>query len=128
MKIVKICIVFVAGIFAAVMLFRFLDKPENLIQGNQKSETVTVPASVALPPIERPSPAVRAIDKPEKLNLALPELILSGVAVSGDKSWAVINDRVVRLGDNVKGAKIVAIYSGRVELEFEGNSITLTIK
>lgn len=128
-KILKVGLLFITGILASKALFYFLD--------NHVSLSVIEPEKIAPSALNQAHLAAAQVTQEGAVNLgaaglkkeiAIPELELSGLAVSGSESWAVINGRVVRLGDTVKGAKITGIYSNRVELEFEGEISTLTLR
>jgi len=53
---------------------------------------------------------------------------LNGVFFSQDEGYALINNRIVKEGDSVGGATVKSITLDRVELEREGQSITLSEK
>lgn len=56
----------------------------------------------------------------------IPELRLKGISHSGGKSWAFINDRMVKLGDEVEGAEVIQILADRVRLKHSGVEFTLS--
>jgi len=59
----------------------------------------------------------------------LPDLALSGVFFDKKgESFALINGRIVKEGDLIKGAKLVQILSDRVEMEIEGFPFSVRIK
>lgn len=58
--------------------------------------------------------------------IELPELRLKGVSRSGNRSWAFINDRMLKVGDVIDGAEVVAILNDRVRLRCNGVEFTLT--
>lgn len=55
-----------------------------------------------------------------------PSLRLRGLSRSGTRSWAFINDRMLKVGDTVEGAEVVEILSDRVKLRSGGKVFTLT--
>jgi len=56
-----------------------------------------------------------------------PRWVLRSTLVSPERRTAVINNRVVSLGDRVRGATVVEINSSRVRLQSGGAEITLVI-
>ncbi|MCX6358163.1 MAG: hypothetical protein NT045_09895 [Candidatus Aureabacteria bacterium] len=72
-----------------------------------------VPAS----PPEAPKPS-------QKNNI--PELRLKGVSHTGNKSWAFINEKMVKLGDVIEGAEVIQIMADRVRLRYGGVEFTLS--
>jgi len=73
--------------------------------------------------VPRPAPAARPAAAPAD---KIPELHLKGISHSDSKSWAFINDKMVKLGDRVEGAEVVQILSDRVKMKFSGVEFTLT--
>ena len=57
----------------------------------------------------------------------LPKLVLQGITYAKDGSEAMINNLTVREGDDIEGARVVAIESRRVRLDFNGHEITLRL-
>lgn len=52
---------------------------------------------------------------------------LSSVRISSTRRSAVINDRSVEAGDNINGAKVVAIYPSSVKLKKQGEIFTVRL-
>jgi hypothetical protein len=59
---------------------------------------------------------------------AFPSLELQGLVVNGDKSAAVINGRVLRLGEEISNVVLVAVDYDRVAVAMEGQTNTITLK
>jgi len=55
-------------------------------------------------------------------------LVLSGIVGSGAGGAAIINGKIVRVGDQVCGRKVVAIEGKTVRLDADGREIVLTLK
>jgi hypothetical protein len=116
---VKYIIIFAIGVLAARILFSFISKTAPLTE------------NPALINKKRPLPAVvetvvEHVQRPEKKSR--PELVLNGIAASGLQGWAIINDRIVKVGDTIKGAHVVGISADRVDLEFDNETFSLSIK
>lgn len=67
-----------------------------------------------------PATAARAVEKG-------PRWVLKSTLVSPQRRTAVINDRVVGLGDRVRGATVIEISPSRVRLRSRGADITLVM-
>jgi hypothetical protein len=84
-----------------------------------KPEPVVAPAPAPKPPSSPPpSPPVPPRE--------FPKLILQGVTISGGLREALISGQVVAVGDEVEGAKVIAIERQKVTLKFDGREFTLT--
>jgi len=71
----------------------------------------------------RPPGEIRADSEP-LFNAAAWQL--SSTLVADGRRVAIINDRTVGVGDRVGGARVVAIETGRVELDYRGRRFTIT--
>ncbi len=56
---------------------------------------------------------------------ATDQFTLGGILASGGKGYAIINSHMVTVGDNVNGARVVAIGKHHVVLEKDGKQFTL---
>ncbi len=79
----------------------------------------------ALPQEALPAPAPEPEIKKEEPPPA-PPLILNGIFYSQDGGYALINNRIVRVGDIIEGAIVKRINLDEVELEGAGKTIKLT--
>lgn len=52
---------------------------------------------------------------------------LTAIMISSDKKVAVINNKVVHVGDDIDNATVKAIYDNTVELESPSGSFNLTL-
>ncbi|MFQ5680833.1 MAG: type II secretion system protein N [Candidatus Omnitrophota bacterium] len=127
-------IVFILGVFVARGIFSAISrKPEE-------PKTTTKAPVVAKRKKKKPSiaPAIKPRKKhpssvinqtpPTKKDITLPELHLSGIVQSGNQAWAIINNRIVKVGGKIKQAKVTAIYKNKVELIFQGERFSLRVK
>lgn len=57
-----------------------------------------------------------------------PLFSLQGIAYDGPASVALINDRMVSVGQQIEGAKVEEIRSDRVQLNHDGEKITLRLR
>ena len=129
-KAVKYIIIFVIGVLAARILLSLISKTthptENPALTNNKKPLPTVVEQVSAPIASFKKLIPKNVEPSEKKSR--PELILNGIAASGSQGWAIINDRIVKVGDTVKGAKVLGVYSDRVDLEFNNETFSLSIK
>lgn len=56
-----------------------------------------------------------------------PKLVLQGITYAKDDSEAMINGITLRVGEDIEGARVVAIESRRVKLDFSGHEIVLRL-
>lgn len=92
-----------------------LKKPEEKI-------TTPVAAAPGQPPQE--TQIVEEKPKPE-----IPSLTLNGIFFSEkDESWAIVNGKIVKIGDSVSGAKITEITASEVKLNFYDIELSLKLK
>lgn len=57
-----------------------------------------------------------------------PKLTVNGIVISQDGNIALINDQIIRTGDNIEGAQVERIEENRVVLSYEGREIALASK
>ncbi|MFH1622418.1 MAG: type II secretion system protein N [Candidatus Omnitrophota bacterium] len=58
----------------------------------------------------------------------VPNLILNGVFASETGNYALINNRVVRVGDTILGVKVKEIYLEKVVLDASGKEVILRME
>lgn len=79
----------------------------------------------------RPYPAASADEPAAEAPAAEPDRFrLEGVslAAGSERRHAILNDRVVRVGDEVNGHRVVAIERGRIVLESGGRRTEISIR
>jgi hypothetical protein len=92
--------------------------------------TASVPVAVERPPIAGSTPTapvrVRPVASPE---VAQPfDAVLGTILYSPDRKLAIIDDRIVAVGDDIRGAKIVEITAAAVMLrDAQGRLRQLTL-
>lgn len=70
------------------------------------------------PPIMAVAPAPLPYQPPKKL-------VLNGIFISDQENLALINDRLLKIGETVDGSKVVNITAKRVTMEAEGHLFVL---
>jgi hypothetical protein len=89
----------------------------------QSSDKNAVATSQAINP---PVPSGTLAATPQENKLLETNFVLNGIFVSADGSYALINNRIVRVNDYVNGAKVSSITDNTVELENTAGKITLS--
>lgn len=79
------------------------------------------------PPIAHPSPLQQAVKPIQSLFVTSEtrDFHLSGIVSRGGKATAMINDKLVDVGDSVKDAKVVSITEKTVILERGGKNLVV---
>ena len=66
------------------------------------------------------------IEEVSRAQMLPPDLSLTGIMYSpSDASYCIINNKIVKIGDTVSGAKLVQVKTDQAVLEFEGQEISL---
>ncbi len=65
---------------------------------------------------------------PKQQPVVLPDLKISGVLWAGPKPQAIVNGRVVGIGDMVHQAKVTAIRKGEVEFNVQGKIFIVEVQ
>ncbi|MHB1948155.1 MAG: hypothetical protein ACYCQI_08585 [Gammaproteobacteria bacterium] len=71
-------------------------------------------------------PATTVAPTPRPLPYQPPKkLVLNGIFISDQESLALINDRLLKIGESVDGSKVVNITTKQVTMEAEGHLFVL---
>jgi len=97
---------------------------KNIPGVNQKKEIVLSPKPQELLPSKESGPTTPPKTQPQPTSPS--PLVLTGVFFSEDEGYALINNRIVKVGDTIEGAKVVQITLDGVELEAEGLTLKLS--
>ena len=57
----------------------------------------------------------------------MPDLSLSGIVYSPKESYCIINNKIVKVGDTVLGAKLVDVSRTTVKLNYQGQELQLSV-
>lgn len=82
---------------------------------------VTEPKLVTHPSTSEPEPAK------EKPSVAWPSVSLSGLVGKGSNGSAILNNRIIGVGETIEGVKVVSIGRQGVILEYEGETQFLKV-
>lgn len=89
---------------------------------------LALPAS-ASSPLKDPTrpPTLKQVKKPPKAARKPLRWVLGSTLVSGQRRTAVINGRVLSVGERIAGARVLEIQPSRVRLRRNGRDITLVL-
>ena len=62
------------------------------------------------------------------LGFTMDQPVLNSVLYSSQRQLAVINNKVVKKGDRIDGAKVFSVQPGLVKLAYRGKVITLKVR
>jgi hypothetical protein len=107
--------------------------PKKVKEPEKAPEPVPVIVEHPAPPVERPAPPPEMPAPPpvhvEEINpFAGGTIKINGIIWNTEMPQAIVNDHVVRLGEDLLGGKIVAIKKDGIEVEHHGKKYTLTIE
>ena len=102
----------------------------------------TSPEEVSPSETAEPGPAARRTETPVKqpetwggdpfvrdwvMTSELAEMSLSAITIGGDKAYALINNQILEVGDQISGKRIIEIKDEQVVLEQGGRTFTLLL-
>lgn len=119
---------FVASIFFSLFGRSFRKKTDVLAknktilpaQPQPVTDTTVTPKPPSTPPVSVPAEIVEPQKEPS------PAFVLNGVFFSQEEGYALINNQIVKEGDQIDGALVVKIDLSQVELDKEGSTIKLS--
>jgi MSHA biogenesis protein MshK len=79
------------------------------------------------PVVRDPLEPYRAEARGEAAAQGTPRYVLTGVVVSGTRRIAIVNGRLLQVGDRVDGAEVVHIEPDAVHLRREGREILVAL-
>jgi len=116
-------LVVIFGIFMANIIFGFITKTPAPVKTNTRTDMPVPEAKKETPPSATPLPIVaEPVQVPPPVPQTHLQLTLNGIFFSGDEAYALINNEIVKEGDQVKGATVKKVTLEGVELD-EGGSI-----
>jgi type II secretory pathway component PulC len=113
-------LVILAGLYAANSAFKYFNKP-----GPKPSTAVLTGITKAIAPTPEPETPKPEAPSQEGEPKAQPQLTLNGVYFQQDEGYALVNNRILKAGDTIEGAKVTEISLDKVILEFDGKAFTL---
>lgn len=124
----------IVAVAAAVAAYRFFPRPAAVpapVADVQAQEQQLVKQLLTPPPqpaIPLPEPVAPVAEPPAPPPRDPPALTLQGILRGGKFTEVMINGYTYRVGDEVSGAKVLAIEDSAVRLEFDGREFTLRMR
>lgn len=106
------------GFFLANMIFNLLSPITTQPQKKEIAALAAKPAMIESTPMQT-APETKKPDIPRA------SFALNGVFYSEDQAYALINNQIVKVGDEIGGAVVKKITEDSVELEAAGTNINL---
>ena len=129
-SIVLILLIIGSGIYL-VMNRPATDAPtEEEVEVTEELPAVQAPLTppVVPAPAQKPAPEPAPEPTPKKVKKDnWPELTFSGSAVGGNEILAIINGRMLSVGNQLRGVKVLQIGKNEVMVEFEGEKRILRV-
>ncbi|MFA5093562.1 MAG: hypothetical protein WC543_06485 [Candidatus Omnitrophota bacterium] len=113
-------LILLIGIFLSNAIFNLLTHKTNTAKTPQKP----VLSTTSLTPTLTPPPPESILPKEEK-KTPPATFVLNGIFFSDSDSYALINNQIVRENESVDSAKVLHINEDSVELDHQGEIITL---
>lgn len=111
--------------YPTIIFFNAAGKAEERVVGYRTAQVFTEIMNKVLARMPKSKPNQQPIDKPViKKKRAAGEFKLEGII----GSEAIVNDKIVAVGDEVDDAKVIAITEGCVKLRYEDKDLTLSIE
>jgi len=123
------------GLFIGNIFFGFLTNSKspsaNRLTPSPISKKLNTPSPLQKPPEQiqlKPSQtsSLSSIPSAEVKKESQTKFILNGVFFSQEEGSALINNRIVKVGDEIGGAIVKQIKLNEVELEVDGQSVKLS--
>lgn len=125
--ILSIAVVLILLVIGASLYF-YLHTPETPVEvviGPPPAAAVKTSPPVA-PPAATPAPQPVA-ETPKTKKTSWPDLSYSGSAVGGSQILAIINGRMLSVGDRINGVEVLQIGKTEVLVEYRGEKRVLNI-
>lgn len=116
-------LIVVAGLFLANLIFGAI---KNKVQPRQTRPARTAPPEVKPLPLAMPAVPPHQTPVPTQEKIPGPEFALTGTFLAEEENYALINNKIVKTGDYVAGAKVQRIGLDQVELDNAGEKIRLS--
>ena len=120
-------LVVTVGFFIAKVLFDIFGLPLTKDIANNTFKDNLKPRSKSTAPVVINQPVTKGAYLEQVQEKSYPNLLLNGIFYDGQQYYAIINNKILKEGESIEGARLIRILSNRVELEFEGRPISLKI-
>lgn len=132
--IVFLTIVFIAGVFIAkgfataqeFKMIKELEEQEKAVPEVIERPTLHYESGDLKDPFTQPVIKKEGAEQEQMIEIQPPVLTVQGVIWGGRFNQAIINNKVLKAGDTVEGAKILSIDRNGVVILFEGMQFNLS--
>ncbi|MDD2752907.1 MAG: hypothetical protein PHN59_07215 [Candidatus Omnitrophica bacterium] len=113
----------VIGVLMAQFLFNFFapSAPVNKLKVKVTALKTTQPPKEQLV-ARQPQPA-----QTQPQEVELPSLVLNGIFSTGNEGYCLINNQILKVGDEIEGLVVEKIKDQEVELSNKGSIVTLSL-
>lgn len=122
-------LVIALGVFSANILYNFFTPSfKTSLKSDkipEKKETKEPQPQNIRPPQQPPQKPI-ATQEPVPAEEPVPALVLNGIFFSGEDTYALINNRIVTVGDDIEGLVVKKIEASAVELKSKNSTIKLS--
>lgn len=117
---VVVSLVLIASLLGSVFLYSYMSRPHT----PHSSGMINVRKEAAAPPLARGDQSpMHPITRTEGI------VELNGIVYGPDDKWAIINNKIVREGDNLPGGKLAEIAKDFVRIKkYNGEEIVLELR
>ena len=63
----------------------------------------------------------------EEAAIKPPTLLLTGIIFSPQNSYCILTEKVMKVGEEIDGAKLVGIQSNSITVEYQGQTVTIPV-
>ena len=115
-------------IFLAISNLFLLPSPDLKMAEREKAPVYTEEPLVAEAYTDMSAEVALVESKTGFIDKLLPNFTLNGIVWDIDGSWAIINNKIVKAGDALDGAKVISIEPQKVVLSFRDKRFDLVLK
>jgi len=120
----------VIGVLLAQFLFNFFAPSAP----SSKKLKVNVTALKVTPSVKQQAPLEKVVTQPQAAQQTvpvaqaeLPSLVLNGIFSTGNEGYCLINNQILKVGDEIEGLVVEKIKDQEVELSNKGTIIKLSL-
>ncbi|MDD5561278.1 MAG: hypothetical protein PHT50_04000 [Candidatus Omnitrophica bacterium] len=116
--------IFVVGIFLSSLLFKIINRKISSFRLSPLHKTAAAPEVKS--ETEQALPSATPIILPQEQEKPKKSFVLNGIFFSDNSGYALVNNQIIKENDLIDGAKVEKITANTVEINNEGEIITLS--
>jgi len=74
------------------------------------------------------TPRIKPAEKPVEIDEVMPEFSLSATFISVNSSMAVVNDRLLSIGEEIDGIRLIMVSDERVKISYKGKIVDIELQ